>query len=91
MYDLQITPGAEGDIAKLGQRIPKQDFERLRRAIMNLAEEPRPHGVKKIRGTERAVFRIRVGNYRVIYNVYDKDNQVRIVEVVRRTETTYRA
>ena len=66
-----------------------QDFERLRNAIRSLAEEPRPRGVRKIRGTENA-YRIRVSNYRVVYDVYDSDNLVLILQVARRSETTYR-
>jgi len=66
-----------------------QDFERLRNAVRSLAEEPRPQGVRKIRGTEKA-HRIRVGNYRVVYDVYDSDNLVLILQVARRNETTYR-
>ncbi|RLC91979.1 MAG: type II toxin-antitoxin system RelE/ParE family toxin, partial [Chloroflexi bacterium] len=39
---------------------------------------------------ERA-FRIRVGSYRVVYEVYDDENLVLILQVARRTETTYRS
>jgi mRNA interferase RelE/StbE len=66
-----------------------QDFERLRNAIRSLAREPRPQGVRKIRGAEKA-YRIRVGNCRVVYDVYDTDNLVLILQVARRSETTYR-
>jgi len=65
------------------------DFEQLRNAIRSLAENPRPQGVRKIRGAEKA-YRIRVGNYRVVYDVYDSDNLVLILQVARRSETTYR-
>ncbi|MBE9515167.1 MAG: type II toxin-antitoxin system RelE/ParE family toxin, partial [Chloroflexi bacterium] len=34
-------------------------------------------------------YRIRVGNYRVVYDVYDSDNLVLILQVARRSETTY--
>jgi mRNA interferase RelE/StbE len=66
-----------------------QDFERLRNAIRSLAGEPRPQEVRKIRGAEKAC-RIRVGNYRVVYDVYDTDNLVLILQAARRSETTYR-
>jgi mRNA interferase RelE/StbE len=66
-----------------------QDFERLRNAVRSLAEEPHPRGVSKIRGADKA-YRIRVGNYRVVYDVHDGDNLVLILQVVRRSETTYR-
>ena len=89
MYRVEISPAADRDLEKLKTRIRMQDFERLRNAIRSLAEEPRPRGVRKIRGTENA-YRIRVSNYRVVYDVYDSDNLVLILQVARRSETTYR-
>ncbi|MBM3120123.1 MAG: hypothetical protein FJ006_11380 [Chloroflexi bacterium] len=41
------------------------------------------------RGAERS-YRIRTGNYRVVYEVYDDENLVLILHIGRRTETTYR-
>lgn len=88
MYELKIAPGAGRDIRNLW-RIPRQDFERLNNAIANLASEPRPQGVRKIKGRENS-YRIRVGNYRVVYEVYDNDKLILILQIVRRSETTYR-
>lgn len=89
MYNLEVSPAADRDLEKLKNRITKQDFERLRNAITMLADEPRPQGVRKIKGEERA-FRIRVGSYRIVYEVYDNNKLILIVHVVRRSETTYR-
>lgn len=89
MYRIELAPAADRDIAKLEGRIRRQDFERLREAVNSLATEPRPQRVRKIKGAERA-YRIRAGNYRVVYEVYDSDNLVLILQVVRRSETTYR-
>jgi mRNA interferase RelE/StbE len=89
VYRIELAPAADRDIEKLKGRIRRHDFERLRDAVNSLATEPRPQGVRKIKGTER-VYRIRVGNYRVVYEVYDSDNLVLILQVVRRSETTYR-
>ena len=89
MYRVEISPAADRDLEKLKSQIRMQDFERLRNAVRSLAGEPRPRGVRKIRGTEKA-YRIRVGNYRVVYDVYDSDNLVLILQVARRSETTYR-
>ena len=88
MYRLEVSPAADRDLAKLKGRIRKQDFERLRAAVRSLADEPRPQGVRKIKGAERA-YRIRVGSYRVVYEVYNDDNLVLILQVTRRSETTY--
>ena len=90
MYRVEVSPAADRDLDRLKQRIRRHDFERLRIAIGGLADEPRPHEVRKIRGAERA-YRIRVGNYRVVYEVYDNENLVLLLQIVRRTETTYRA
>ncbi len=90
MYRLEVSPAADRDLDRLKGRIRRQDFERLRTAIRSLAGEPRPRGVRKIKGTDMA-YRIRVGSYRVVYDVYDSEQLVLILQVVRRTETTYRS
>lgn len=90
MYRLEVSPAADRNLERLKRRIQKYDFERLRVAIRGLANEPRPHGVRKIEGSERA-YRIRVGNYRVAYEIYDDAKLVLILQLARRTETTYRS
>jgi len=90
VYRLEVSPAAGRDLERLKKRIQRHDFERLRVAIRGLADEPHPQGVRKIRGAERA-YRIRVGSYRVVYEVYDDENLVLILQVVRRTEATYRS
>ncbi|MBN2462429.1 MAG: type II toxin-antitoxin system RelE/ParE family toxin [Dehalococcoidia bacterium] len=89
MYRIEVSPAAYRDLEKLKERIQRHNLERLRAAIRSLADAPRPHGVRKIEGTESA-YRVRTGNYRVVYEVYDKENLVLILHVGRRTETTYR-
>ena len=89
MYRLEVSPAADRDLERLKRRIQRRNFERLRTAIRSLADEPRPHGVRKIEGAERA-YRIRVGDYRVVYEIYDRESLVLILQVARRTETTYR-
>ena len=88
MYRIEVSPAAYRDLEKLKERIQRHSLERLRAAIRSLASEPRPHGVRKIKGSERT-YRIRTGNYRIVYEVYDKENLVLILHVGRRTETTY--
>lgn len=90
MYRLEVSPSADRDLDRLKRRIQSHDFERLRAAIRGLADEPRPQGVRIIRGAERA-FRLRVGSYRVVYEVYDNESLVLILQIVRRTEATYRS
>ena len=89
MYRLEVSPAADRELEKLKGRIRRQDFERLRDAVRGLAKEPRPQGVRKIKGAEKA-YRIRVGSYRVVYELYDSENLILILQVARRSETTYR-
>jgi len=87
VYRLEVSPAADRDLEKLKGRIRRQDFERLRDSIGSLADEPQ--GVRKIKGAEKA-YRIRVGSYRVVYEVCDSDSSILILQVARRSETTYR-
>jgi mRNA interferase RelE/StbE len=89
VYRVEISPSADRDLERLKGRISAQDFERLGNAVRKLAGEPRSQGVRKIRGTEKA-YRIRTGNYRVVYDVYDTDDVVLILQIARRSEATYR-
>jgi mRNA interferase RelE/StbE len=89
VYRLEVSPAADRDIDKLKGRMKRRDFETLKAAVGGLAQEPRPQGVRKIKGADKA-YRIKVGSYRVVYEVYDSDKLVLILQVVRRSETTYR-
>jgi mRNA interferase RelE/StbE len=88
VYRLEISPAADRDIEKLKGRIKKDDFERLRDAVRGLAVEPRPRGVRKIKGTDKA-YRIRTGSFRIVYEIFDNENLVLILQISRRSETTY--
>jgi len=89
VYRLEVSPAADRDLERLKQRIRRNDFEHLRIAIRGLANEPCPQGVRKIKGAERS-YRVRVGNYRVVYDIYDNENLVLLLQVARRAEATYR-
>lgn len=51
------------------EKINEPDYSKIKDAIIGLAENPRPHGYKKLKG--RDGYRIRVGDYRIIYEVFD--------------------
>ena len=69
-------------------RIHQPDFDRVAEAILKLEDDPRPPGCRKLRGLEG--WRIRVGNWRVIYTIDDAERLVTIVAVRRRREEPYR-
>lgn len=72
-YEIELRPAA----VRALKRIDRQDRGRIRGAIALLAADPRPPGAKALRG--RDGFRIRVGNYRIIYTV---ENERLLVVVV---------
>ena len=67
--------------------IPQPDRDRIAKKLRSLADVPRPYGIKQL-GSD--VYRLRVGNYRVIYQVLDDERLVLIGQVCRRSERTYR-
>jgi len=71
MYQIEISPSAEKDLKKLNKK--SLSLNDIIDSINSLSIDPRPVGVRKITGF-RNTFRIRVGSYRVIYDVYEKDN-----------------
>lgn len=66
-------------------KLPKSTSNRLIPAIKKLAEEPRPAGVKKLQG-EDDLWRIRIGDYRVVYSIEDVIRIVDIVQVAHRKD-----
>ena len=68
---------------------PKNDQRRLLEEAEVLATEPRPERCTKLTGSDNT-YRIRVGNYRLIYEIYDNTLHVLIVRARRRNESTYR-
>jgi mRNA interferase RelE/StbE len=64
--------------------IPQKDIQRVVKRIRSLAKELRPHGSQKLSGKEQ--YRIRQGDYRIVYSVEDKDSLVEIVKIGHRRE-----
>ncbi len=73
------------DVFKQLRALPLQDFRPVLRQILDLAQQPRPVGVKKLVGSDDA-WRIRVGNYRVVYLVDDRADLVTIMRVGHRRD-----
>lgn len=83
-YRIDIRSGARRDIRQL-QRSNNPILARIDAAILALASDPRPPGVVKLHA-EEGIYRIRVGNYRVIYGIDDERQCVAIDRVVHRRE-----
>ena len=80
-YRVEFTTAAARQIRKL----PKPARTRVLTAVSGLTDDPRPHGAKKLVG-ERTAWRIRVGDYRVIYDVIDAQLTVTVVRAAHRRE-----
>lgn len=74
MYAVVISRSAEKDLNQL----PKKVLISISRSIDALEENPRPPGCKKLKGTDENIWRIRIGDYRVIYAIAD---EIKIVDV----------
>lgn len=81
MYEVFLENAAERDL----RRLPVQVFQRVISHIKALAEEPRPPGCRKIVGTKND-WRLRVGNYRIIYEIDQRAQSVRVLRVRYRRE-----
>lgn len=80
-YDLEISRTAEKQL----KRLPRAEQQRIVRAMLNLAIDPRPHGSRKLIGYED-VFRIRVGRYRVLYSIATQRLIIIILKVGHRRD-----
>ena len=79
-YAVDILRSAQKELA----RLDRQDHPRIIAAIESLAHDPRPPGSKKLTG--RPAWRIRIGPYRVIYEIHDGKLTVLVVAVGHRSE-----
>ncbi|MAU02054.1 MAG: plasmid stabilization protein [Anaerolineaceae bacterium] len=81
MYSLKIKRSAERDL----KRLPRPLFLRLNQQILALRENPRPVGTRKLKGKLEG-WRVRVGDYRIVYQINDPAQVVTIVRVRHRRD-----
>jgi len=79
-YSIYILRRAQRELAQL----PKEAYERVRDAIHAFGQNPRPPGCLKLTG--RDGWRIRVGDYRVIYEIDDEQRTVTILHIGHRRD-----
>ncbi|MCD6413396.1 MAG: type II toxin-antitoxin system RelE/ParE family toxin [Elusimicrobia bacterium] len=83
MYKIKLIPPAQRDLDKLKGKI----FEQVKRKIIILATNPRPHGCEKLTRSEG--YRVRIRNLRILYRVDDRRREV-IIYRVRHRGDVYR-
>ena len=75
------------DVEQLLQRMSSNDRERVVETMRSLRDEPRPGACVHL---EENLYRVRVGDYRIVYAVFDTELVVFVCKVARRSEATYR-
>ena len=80
-YAVTFSPSAKKEL----DRLPTKSSERIVSTIESLAENPRPHGSLKLEGTSNQ-YRIRVGDYRIVYSVEDRAVHVLIIRIRHRKD-----
>jgi mRNA interferase RelE/StbE len=81
MYEIEFTKGATKELNTL----PTDIKNRIDLKILTLSVDPRPNGVKKLKGIENT-YRIRVGEYRVIYEIYDEVLLIIVLKLGHRSD-----
>jgi mRNA interferase RelE/StbE len=81
LYAIEYDPRAVKELGKFDQTIGR----RVRTAIDGLAADPRPNGAKPLVGYAH-FWRIRVGDYRIVYTIQDKRVTVLVVHIAHRRE-----
>jgi mRNA interferase RelE/StbE len=81
IYRIEFSKAA----AKVLSDIPKPDIQKLVKRIEKLAADPYPSGCEKLKG-EEGIYRIRQGDYRILYSVVDQKLVVLILKIGHRRE-----
>jgi mRNA interferase RelE/StbE len=79
-YNIIFMPSTEKDL----KSIPRKDLKKIVQRIDSLAVNPRPYGCEKL--TEQNRYRIRQGDYRIIYTIHDNELVIWIVKVGHRKD-----
>jgi mRNA interferase RelE/StbE len=87
-YRVEVPKDVRRFLERLARAAP-DDYLRIDDAIDKLRSNPRPRGAKKLRA-RGPLFRIRVGEYRIIYAIFDPDRLITVEEIMRRTSRSYK-
>ena len=81
MYAVLLEAAAERSLRRLDAAV----FIRVASALRSLAGNPRPHGCRKLTGSDRD-WRVRVGDHRIVYEIDDRAREVRVMRIRHRRE-----
>jgi mRNA interferase RelE/StbE len=82
LYTIEFAPRTEDQLKIIPKKIKEQIFER----IEGLKKNPRPENVEPLHGADKGLYRVRQGDYRIVYSTQDHKLLILIVRVVNRKE-----
>jgi mRNA interferase RelE/StbE len=85
MYRVRLARRAERGLRRIRQGDPRA-YARVASAIRSLADDPRPPGAVKLAGFDPPAWRLRVGEYRIVYEIHESEVLVVVVNVAPRGE-----
>ncbi len=83
-YEIRYAPGVEKELRRLSRPVLK----RVDTAILKLAENPRPPGCTKLKGSTHT-YRVRVGDWRIVYDI-DDAGRILVLLIVAHRSQVYR-
>lgn len=81
-YTVRLTRRAEQEL----RRLPNDVIRRIDEIFDQLRQNPRPHGVVKLAGQKDSHWRLRVGTYRILYQIDDQRRRVDVYRIKHRRE-----
>jgi mRNA interferase RelE/StbE len=80
MYKIELRRRAQRAL----DRLPKTDFQAVGETVKELAQTPRPRGIEKVKST--GLWRVRQGDYRIVFAIDDNQQLVTVVRIGHRRE-----
>jgi len=80
MYIIELTNHSKKFLKKCDSSL----YQRIREKIKKLQEEPFPQSCKMVEGRKEKTFRVRVGDYRILYSVFTENNTIIIQDIDKR-------
>lgn len=77
---------ADKKVQKAFQQLPVSLKDRAQEFIRSLSQDPRPKGVKKLSGKLKGVWRFRIRDYRLLYDIDDKKHQIILLDIGHRRQ-----
>ena len=93
-YRIEIKPSAQKELAKIPKTSALKIIDKINahlnysptdEKIKSLAKDPRPSGCKKLTGTDHS-FRVRIGNNRVVYSIFDDRLIIQVIKIGHRKD-----